>query len=649
MKKILSLVLVLAMIMSCTIFASAAVIGGDGSEGNPWILDTVPCEIEGTFEAKHFDFEGVANHFYDVTMTESGTITLDSWSGCSVAFMVNGEWGYFDPLTVVAGDVVTVNAFGYAEGSYSISLGFTAGSSSEGGEGGEGGDVEQEIYEGGELALGENTLGVNAGENYSPNYTFIPEEDGYLTLDMLTLAVTGRDGIVTEFTPDEIVELVEGYYFGLLVDGFDYYEPIPVTAGTEYVISLYQSRMHSVNGCSCEATVYLSMGESEPEPIYEGEFDVETTDTYCYNELCSFVAPVTGTYEFFIPAGLGILTEEAYLNWGSPIIDYYENEGGYTFTLDMQEGDVFSFYTGSIIMSTWTISYVVYEGGEGGEGGEGSEGTIPDGAVDLTIGNNNINGANIDFIFTAPSAGNLVLNLGVSIMGNVSAEVTVNFGNAQTLNTMGQISLDLAAGDVVLVSFTASGYATMTAEWDGEGGEGGGEEPGPEPGYDPDGTEAYPYIIEELPYEGTQPETDDLFYQWTATADGILYLYTEGLCSMVGSSISGWEAIDGGKYIAVAAGDVIILNIWNATSFTVTFDAGGEAPEPEPEYMLGDANGDDQINYLDAMLIAQFYVGDITEDELNFAACDVNSDGSVNYLDAMLIAQYYVGDIESFE
>ncbi len=61
----------------------------------------------------------------------------------------------------------------------------------------------------------------------------------------------------------------------------------------------------------------------------------------------------------------------------------------------------------------------------------------------------------------------------------------------------------------------------------------------------------------------------------------------------------------------------------------------------------GDTNMDGIINYLDAMLIAQFYVGDIEEDALNVAAADVNGDGKVDYLDAMLIAQFYVGDIDS--
>ena len=63
---------------------------------------------------------------------------------------------------------------------------------------------------------------------------------------------------------------------------------------------------------------------------------------------------------------------------------------------------------------------------------------------------------------------------------------------------------------------------------------------------------------------------------------------------------------------------------------------------------VGDVNGDGVVNYLDAMMIAQYYVGDIGEEDMNLTAADVNGDGVVNYLDAMMVAQYYVGDIDSF-
>ena len=62
---------------------------------------------------------------------------------------------------------------------------------------------------------------------------------------------------------------------------------------------------------------------------------------------------------------------------------------------------------------------------------------------------------------------------------------------------------------------------------------------------------------------------------------------------------------------------------------------------------MGDANGDGEINFFDAILILQYY----TEEEdngIHMEAADVNGDGEINYLDAMMILQYYVGDLESF-
>lgn len=68
-------------------------------------------------------------------------------------------------------------------------------------------------------------------------------------------------------------------------------------------------------------------------------------------------------------------------------------------------------------------------------------------------------------------------------------------------------------------------------------------------------------------------------------------------------------------------------------------------PTPTPTTTLvGDVNLDEEVNIIDALLVAQYYVG------LNPAAFtapvetgDVNLDGDTNIIDALLIAQYYVG------
>ena len=89
--------------------------------------------------------------------------------------------------------------------------------------------------------------------------------------------------------------------------------------------------------------------------------------------------------------------------------------------------------------------------------------------------------------------------------------------------------------------------------------------------------------------------------------------------------------------------------VLEATGHSYVDGACEHCGEADPDAtLLGDANGDGTINYLDAMLIAQYYVGDIGAEDLALSAADVNGDGTVNYLDAMMIAQYYVGDIEEF-
>ena len=60
---------------------------------------------------------------------------------------------------------------------------------------------------------------------------------------------------------------------------------------------------------------------------------------------------------------------------------------------------------------------------------------------------------------------------------------------------------------------------------------------------------------------------------------------------------------------------------------------------------LGDVNNDGSIDIIDALLIAQFYVGLVNIDTSN---ADTNCDGNVDIIDALLIAQYYVGLMNQF-
>lgn len=74
----------------------------------------------------------------------------------------------------------------------------------------------------------------------------------------------------------------------------------------------------------------------------------------------------------------------------------------------------------------------------------------------------------------------------------------------------------------------------------------------------------------------------------------------------------------------------------------IRFDTGGSVPGN-----LGDVNSDGAVDIVDALLVAQFYVG-LNPSNFNKDNADTNCDGSIDIVDALLIAQYYVGLISSF-
>jgi hypothetical protein len=61
----------------------------------------------------------------------------------------------------------------------------------------------------------------------------------------------------------------------------------------------------------------------------------------------------------------------------------------------------------------------------------------------------------------------------------------------------------------------------------------------------------------------------------------------------------------------------------------------------------GDVNGSGAVDIVDALLVAQYYVG-LTPSSFNATLADVNCSGGVDIVDALLIAQYYVGLTTAF-
>ncbi len=71
-----------------------------------------------------------------------------------------------------------------------------------------------------------------------------------------------------------------------------------------------------------------------------------------------------------------------------------------------------------------------------------------------------------------------------------------------------------------------------------------------------------------------------------------------------------------------------------------------QTPEPACS-LMGDTNGSGTIDIVDALLIAQEYVG-LSPSNYDAACADVNCSGAADIVDALLIAQLYVGLISSF-
>lgn len=83
---------------------------------------------------------------------------------------------------------------------------------------------------------------------------------------------------------------------------------------------------------------------------------------------------------------------------------------------------------------------------------------------------------------------------------------------------------------------------------------------------------------------------------------------------------------------------------WNLERIYGTENPGPTAgPNTEK---CGDVNDDNNVDIIDALLLAQKYVGKYIE-KYNVKTADVNGDGADDIVDALLIAKFYVGQIEN--
>jgi endoglucanase len=105
--------------------------------------------------------------------------------------------------------------------------------------------------------------------------------------------------------------------------------------------------------------------------------------------------------------------------------------------------------------------------------------------------------------------------------------------------------------------------------------------------------------------------------------------------NMTASSSAGSGAINMTVNTLVDAATANLCNTITGGTLTI-------APTGTP----GDVNGSGSVDIVDALMVAQYYVG-LTPANFNAAAADVNCSGSVDIVDALKIAQFYVGLIAS--
>ncbi|MBN2440509.1 MAG: carboxypeptidase regulatory-like domain-containing protein [Spirochaetales bacterium] len=93
--------------------------------------------------------------------------------------------------------------------------------------------------------------------------------------------------------------------------------------------------------------------------------------------------------------------------------------------------------------------------------------------------------------------------------------------------------------------------------------------------------------------------------------------------------------------------DLIVNDISDVNFATIGIPTGINGKVTVVESSLGDVDDNGEIDIVDALLVARYYVSG-NSSILDLSRADVNKDGNVDIIDALRIAQYYVGIITSF-
>ena len=209
---------------------------------------------------------------------------------------------------------------------------------------------------------GTGTVGNIVGTYYSGNEVLVIKDDGTMTFTAVAYVYTYviNNGVVTytynggfEYTADHMMAA----YFGYLT--FDS-NGIPATfvcnGGTSYTLTTTPGGGNEGGDQPGGDEPQQPTNDIKPETA-DGNFTVKVTDTYSWIDEYTFTAPVAGTYTFTLPAGLGFYSKDAMDSWSDAEVDYYSNETGAAFSIELTAGQKLSFYVGSLTTGTYTVSF----------------------------------------------------------------------------------------------------------------------------------------------------------------------------------------------------------------------------------------------------------------------------------------------------
>lgn len=294
---------------------------------------------------------------------------------------------------------------------------------------------------------------------------------------------------------------------------------------------------------------------------------------------------------------------------------------------------------------------------------EVTDGNLVDGNNQFTT----VKGETSDFTYTATADGKLVIelmsagywnldeldelyiqNFYVSELFDLLSGIVMLTVNGEefvvdrdTYPNLYLVDMDVKKGDVITLSFTNNFYVDliMNVAVSIEAGEAG------------------PNIIDELPAElvadfATIEDAYDVGMTWlyTATQDGVLEFLgvSEGLQIMVfvnGDWVYGYGDGEAFGEAIVKEGDEVEIMLF-------AYDAGTYscivAYAEEADVVMGDVNGDGEIDTKDANLICSYYNELLELSDAALAAADVNGDGEVDTKDANLICSFYNELIDKF-